>query len=248
VRVFSSDSATAKKHKTPQLKIADGMHRITWDLTYEGPTFVDGTIIWGYTGGVKAPPGIYEARLVYEGGSMTQKIEVKEDPRIEDQISKEDYQEQLKLGLQIRDAITEVHSSIAEIRSVKKQVKWLTEQSDDDEVKDTAKKILDELTSYEEQLMQTKNESGQDPIRFAPRLDNQLVENYNYVTGPDGYISGGREGRPNKAAYDRWNDLDKEWMEMKEKVQESLKRNVETFNTLIQKKKMLGVKLKSAKS
>jgi photosystem II stability/assembly factor-like uncharacterized protein len=248
VRVFSSDTATAKKHKTPILKVGDGTHRITWDLTYEGPTFVDGTIIWGYTGGVKAPPGTYEARMVYGDESITQTIEVKEDPRIEDQISQEDYQAQLELGLELRDAITEVHESIAEIRSVKKQVKWLTEQSDDEEVRETAQKILTELTGYEEQLMQTKNESGQDPIRFAPRLDNQMVENYNYVTGQDGYISGGREGRPPKAAYDRWNDLEEEWIEVKEKVEESLKRNVETFNMLIQKKNLMGVKLKQTKS
>ncbi len=248
VQIFSSDTATAKKHKTPILKVADGTHRITWDLTYEGPTFVDGTIIWGYTGGVKAPPGTYEARLVYGDGSVTQTIEVKEDPRIADQISDEDYQAQLELGLQLRDAITEVHESIAEIQSVKKQVKWLTEQSDDEEVQETAQQILKELTGYEEQLMQTKNESNQDPIRFAPRLDNQMVENYNYVTGQDGYISGGREGRPPKAAYDRWNDLEGEWVEIKEKVEESLKRNVETFNMLIQKKNLMGVKLKQTKS
>jgi hypothetical protein len=248
VQVFSSDTATAKKHKTPILKVDRGTQRLTWDLTYEGPTFVDGTIIWGYTGGVKAPPGTYEARLIYDGGSMTQTIEVKEDPRIADQISDEDYTAQLQLGLELRDAITEVHESIAEIRSVKKQVKWLTEQSDDEEVKATAKKILGELTVYEELLMQTKNESGQDPIRFAPRLDNQMVENYNFVTGQDGYISGGREGRPPKAAYDRWNDLEEEWTEVKGKVEETLKRNVETFNMLIQKKNLMGVKLKQTKS
>lgn len=248
VRTFSSDSTTAKKHKTPLLKLKKGMHRMNWDLTYEGPTLVEGTITWGSPGGVKAPPGTYDARLIYDGQSNTQAIEVKEDPRLETAITAADYEEQLRLGLQIRDAITEVHASIAEIRSVKKQVKWLKEQSEDKELQTLGDEILKELTSFEEQLMQTKNKSNQDPIRFAPKLDNQLIENYNYVTGKDGYISGGREGRPNKAAYDRWQDLDKEWTELKKEVNESIEKNVKKFNEIVKLKNLLGVKLKKAKS
>ena len=248
VRTYSNDSTMAEDHKTALLTDASGTHRFTWDLMYEGPTFVDGAIIWGYTGGVKAPPGTYEVRLQVGDESMTQTIEVKEDPRIEEEISAEDYEAQLQLGLQLRDAITEVHDYIGQIRSVKKQIKWLTEQSENEEINEVGPQLLEELTSYEEQLMQTKNQSGQDPIRFAPRLDNQLVENYGYVTGTDGYISGGREGRPAKAAYDRWNDLETEWTELRSEVEETLEKSAGTFNELIEKYKVLGVKLKKAKS
>ena len=96
--------------------------------------------------------------------------------------------------------------------------------------------------------MQTKNKSNQDPIRFAPRLDNQLVESYNYVTGADGYISGGREGRPNQAAYSRWSDLEQEWTELKTKVNKSLDENVKKFNELVEAKKIIGIKRKETKS
>lgn len=248
VRIFSSDSLTAKQHKTAQLKPKEGLNRINWDLTYEGPTFLDGTIIWGYTGGVKAPPGTYDIRLTYGDEILTQRVEVKEDPRIEAEISAEDYEEQLRLGLEIRDAITAVHESVAEIRSVKEQVKWMNGQTEDQEITTTADSILKELTVLEEQLMQTKNESNQDPIRFAPRLDNQLVENYNYVTGADGYISGGREGRPNAAAYDRWTDLETEWTELKQEVERTLDERVKEFNELVKAKNIIGVKRKGTKS
>jgi len=248
VRTYSSDSTLAEDHKTALLADASGTHRFTWDLTYEGPTFVDGAIIWGYTGGVKAPPGTYEVRLQVGDESMTQTIEVKEDPRIEENISAEDYEAQLQLGLQLRDAITEVHDYIGQIRSVKKQIEWLTEQSENEEINEVGPELLAELTAYEEELMQTKNQSGQDPIRFAPRLDNQLVENYGYVTGTDGYISGGREGRPAKAAYDRWNDLEEEWTELRTEIEKNLEKSAGTFNELIEKYKVLGVKLKKAKS
>lgn len=248
VRTFSSDTLTAKKHKTPILKLDDGMHRFNWDLTYEGPTLVEGTIVWGYTGGVKAPPGTYDIRLTYNGESIIQSVVVKEDPRIADEISNEDYQDQLKLGLEVRDAINEVHESIAEIQSIKKQITWLKDQTDNEEVQNLAKTLTEELTTYEEQLMQTKNQSNQDPIRFAPRLDNQLVETYNYVTGPDGYISGGREGKPNKAAYDRWGDLEIEWTDLKKEVEKVLDESVQKFNQIVEEKSLLGVKRKKTRS
>lgn len=248
VKVFSSDSTMAEKHKTPILHTQKGTHRITWDLMYEGPSLVDGAIIWGYTGGVKAPPGEYEVRLKVGEKSMTQTVEVKEDPRIQDQIAADDYTAQLELGLALRDAITEVHDYIGQIRSVKKQIEWLTEQSENKEINEVGPALLEELTAYEEQLMQTKNQSGQDPIRFAPKLDNQLVENYGYVTGTDGYISGGREGRPALAAYDRWNDLEKQWDVLKAEVDENLEKSADTFNALLEKYKVLGVKMKNVKS
>lgn len=248
VRTFSSDTTAAEDHKTDRLSHFAGMHRFNWDLTYEGPSFVDGAIIWGYTGGVKAPPGIYEVRMQAGDESMTQTVEVKEDPRIAGDISDEDYAAQLALGLQLRDAITEVHDYIGQIQSVKKQIQWLTEQSDNEEINELGPRLLKELTSYEEQLMQTKNQSGQDPIRFAPRLDNQLVENYGYVTGADGYISGGREGKPGEAAYQRWGDLETTWTELRAEVKQQLEESAETFNELVRKYELQGVRLKKAKS
>lgn len=248
VRTYSSDTTTAKKHKTPILKIDPGTQRFNWDLTYEGPTFVEGTIIWGYTGGVKAPPGTYDIKLTYKDQSYTQSVEVKEDPRIAEEISDQDYQDQLSLGLELRDAINEVHESIAELQSIKKQINWLKDQTDNEEVQNLAKSLTENLTSYEEQLMQTKNKSNQDPIRFAPKLDNQLVETYNYVTGPDGYISGGREGKPNKAAYDRWGDLEQEWGDLKVKVEKAIEESVEQFNKIVEEKSIIGVKRKKTRS
>lgn len=248
VKRFSADTSIAKKHKTAILADKAGMHRITWDLTYEGPTFVENTIIWGYTGGVKAPPGVYDVKMFWRGKTLTQQVEVLEDPRIEDEISDEDYEEQLTLGLTVRNAINEVHEKIKEIRSVKTQVSWLSDQAEVAEIDSMAQAMIKELTTYEQDLMQTKNKSGQDPIRFAPKLDNQLVETYNYVTGQDGYISGGREGRPNEAAYNRWEDLEKEWLDLSVKIDETIRTQVESFNKLIQEKKIMGVKYKKPKS
>ncbi|MDP4821590.1 MAG: glycosyl hydrolase [Saprospiraceae bacterium] len=240
VKRYSSDAKNAKKYKTPVLPKDAGMHRVNWDLTYEGPTFVEGTVIWGYSGGVKAPPGTYEVRLTYNGETKTQQIELKGDPRLPE-IPLEDYEEQLRVGLEIRDAINEVHQVIGEIQDIKKQVTWISEQTDDGELTELAKYIREKLSGYEDMMMQTKNQSGQDPIRFAPRLDNQLVELYNYVTGVDGYISGGPEGRPKEAAYERKEDVEGEWKDLKGEVQEAIIETIDSFNELVKKKNLPAI-------
>lgn len=247
VRVFSSDSTEAKAHKTEILEPAKGLNRVIWDLTYEGPTFQDSAIIWGYTGGVKAPPGSYYVRLSVGDETVSQQVDVLEDPRIAADISQEDYEAQLSLGLEIRDAITEVHETIGEIRSVKEQVAWMRTRSEDEELSARADSVLQELSMWEDQLMQTRNRSGQDVLRFPPRLDNQMVENYGYVTGMDSYISGGREGRPNEAAYTRWSDLEAEWAELKTQVENALDREVERFNEMVEAKNIIGVQRKEMK-
>ena len=241
VRSYSSDSTAAKKNKTPLLAIKPGTNRTSWDLTYEPPTFVEGAIIWGYKGGVKAPPGTYEIALTRDGETVRQNIELLPDPRLPE-ISAADYEEQLAVGLQLRDAITNMHEKIGELRDIKEQINWLTKRSNDQEIAALAASITEELTSFEEQLMQTKNQSNQDPIRFAPRLDNQFVELYNYVTGQDGYISGGAEGRPRQAAYQRKADVEKEWKKVKEKVEEAIIRSIESFNALATAKNLQAVR------
>ena len=237
VQMFSNDSTLSKKHKTPFLKAKKGMHRIVWDLTYEGPTFVEGTVIWGYKGGVKAPPGNYEVRIDYPGGSQTQSLQVLADPRIPE-VAQEDYEEQLRMGLYVRNTINEIHSRIKDIRKLKKQVSWISEQAEDEELTQLAKETLDEMSGYEQILMQTKNESNQDPIRFAPKLDNQYVELYNYITGVDGYISGGREGRPPAAAYERLDDVEKVWSQLNQEISERILQRANSFNEMLKSKSL----------
>ena len=199
-------------------------------------------MIWGYQGGVKAPPGNYEVMITQKDVSQTRSVEVLADPRIP-QVSQEDYEEQLSMGLTVRNTINEIHSHIKEIRKIKSQVKWMSEQAEDEEVSALAKETIDELSEYEQVLMQTKNESNQDPIRFAPKLDNQYVELYNYITGADGYISGGREGKPPAAAYERFDDIEEVWTDLNREISEVLSQRTQRFNELVKSKDIIGSKV-----
>jgi hypothetical protein len=82
--------------------------------------------------------------------------------------------------------------------------------------------------------MQTKNQSNQDPIRFAPMLDNQLVALYEYVTGVDGYRYGGAEGRPTQGAIDLFAELNLRWVAIRDRLLVVLESDVAEFNAMLQ--------------
>ena len=55
------------------------------------------------------------------------------------------------------------------------------------------------------------------------------------MTGPDGYISGGPEGRPNQAAYSRLGDLNQDWNAVRVQVQDILQNELRRFNELVER-------------
>jgi hypothetical protein len=214
------------------------MHRITWDLTYAGPRAVKGQVIWGYTGGVKAPPGEYSVRLAANGVTASQSFRLLADPRLT-ALTQADYDEQFRFGIAIRDSINVVQAALETIKSVREQAQRAVEQAarinQDGAVRPAADSLTGKLGTVELDYSQVRSQSGQDPIRFAGKLDNQLVELYGFVTGSDGYIAGGPKGRPAPAAATRFADLGKEMAPVAARLRAIVDRDVAAFNELLKR-------------
>lgn len=238
VRSFTTDTARARELGQPAMATASGMQRVVWDLTYPGPRPVKGQTIWGYTGGVKAPPGEYQARLTAHGVTQTRPFRVLADPRVTD-IAQGDYEEQFRMALALRDSMNAVNRALETIRSVREQATRAVEQAGRidraNEVKPAADALAAKLGGVEGELNQTRSESGQDPIRHAGKLDNQLVELYGSITGTNGYIVGAGDGRPTRGATERLADLLREWAPLSARVRAIMAQDVPAFNALLQR-------------
>ncbi|MDX1645802.1 MAG: hypothetical protein R3304_01565, partial [Longimicrobiales bacterium] len=239
VRGYASDSATAEEHRTDPIPATAGLNRMLWDTFYPGPRIPDDAVIWGYTGGVKAPPGEYTVRLTVDGEERAEvPLTLLPDPRIAE-VTQADYEEQLRVGIAIRDSINQVTDAVENLVAIREQVTSVMEGARVAEQADPLQALADTLSdgavAVQEDLMQMRNRSGQDPIRFPPRLDNQLIELYNYVTGVDGYISGGPEGRPTPAAYRRLDDLNQDWAEIRSRYQSLLSDELQRFNEAVER-------------
>ncbi|MFP4228384.1 MAG: WD40/YVTN/BNR-like repeat-containing protein [Salinivenus sp.] len=224
VQHFTSDSSAADAHDHPLLPAEAGHNRVSWNLRGDGVDVVDDAVVWGFTGGPKVAPGTYTARLATaDGDTLRQPLDVQMDPRLE-QVTQEDLQQQYALATEVRDTSNAIYDAVRTVRSVREQVTNVAEHAQEaghETLIDRAETLSDSLSSIEQTLMQTKNESFQDPLNFPPQLDNQYAHLYGYVAGPD--------GPPTEQAYTRLNDLNQQWSEHRSQLQSLLNTEVAQF-------------------
>src|SRR5207253_10592465 len=79
-----------------------GLNRFVWDLRYADAVRFPGRILWaGETRGPRIVPGNYQVKLTVDGQTLTERFEVKPDPRLATTAA--DYAKQLDLAFKIRD-------------------------------------------------------------------------------------------------------------------------------------------------
>ncbi|MEO8663317.1 MAG: glycosyl hydrolase [Bryobacteraceae bacterium] len=166
------------------LKPEEGANRFVWDLRYPDAVKVPGMILWGgNTNGPLVVPGAYQVRLTLAGKSLTQKFEVKKDPRVA--ATEEDFRKQQALLLQLRDKFSQTSEAIKRIREVRTQLDAFAKRDDAKEVAEAATALSKKLTGVEEELYQTKNQSSQDPLNFPIKLNNKLAALASTVASAD---------------------------------------------------------------
>jgi len=215
------------------LSVEPGMNRFVWDLRYPGPDVIPSAqFSLAYTGGLNAPPGTYTLSVEAGGEKREVSVEIELDPRIST-VTGEDMAAQFALARQIRDRLTEVHEAVREIRSIRAQGKELLDRLEDDQgrqellttLNDLWEPLEGEMEAVEEVLIQTRNESGQDPINFPPMLDDQLAYLYGHVTTS--------YGRPTEGAYQRYRDLVEVTEPYLEQVRGRIRARVDVFNVTL---------------
>jgi len=175
IREFSTQS----KERTERLSdLKAGGNRFVWNMQYPGALRFDGMIFWAAgLNGPKAIPGEYKVILSVGNEKMGQTFQIIPDPRSESSL--EDFRLQFRFLTEIRDKITEAHQAILDIRDTRKQLNHLKALwKDDPEMKGIVKQAEDmdkEITQIENELYQTKNRSGQDPLNFPIKLTNKLA-------------------------------------------------------------------------
>ncbi len=177
-----------KKAKEGPLKVKPGMNRHIWNMRYPDAEGFDGLIMWAASlQGPKAIPGMYKAKLTVNGTARETEFEILKDPRTEGTLA--DIKEQFDFAIKVRDKLTETNEGVKKIREARDQINRVIEPMKDKpdfkDVNDLAKNILDNMKKVEEELYQTKNRSGQDPLNFPVKLNNKMGALGREVNGND---------------------------------------------------------------
>ncbi len=166
------------KETNKRLPLEVGANRFAWNTRYPDAEKFPKLIMWaGSVTGPRAVPGSYQARLVVGEDSTTVPFEILKDPRSSS--TQEDIQSQFDFLIAVRDKLTEAHVAIKQIRDVRSQVKAVTKRAKEYEgakqIQEAGKALTKKMTTIEEALYQTKNQSRQDPLNFPIRLNNKLA-------------------------------------------------------------------------
>jgi len=195
IRTFS------KNAKEPQDKImfTEGINQFEWDMNYPAAERLDGLILWnGGVGTVKAAPGKYTARFVYQKDTVLVPFVIKPNPNYA--ATEADYDAQVAFLLSVRDKFSEIQKAIKDIRAVRTQVNEFTAKLDGQkELKSFADSVVKKMTGIEEVLYQTKAKSGQDVLNYPIRLNDKIAGLFNVVA------SG--QTAPSKQAVEAFADL-----------------------------------------
>jgi hypothetical protein len=235
LEILDSDSklirsySTEKKERDQKLEVESGMNRFVWDLKYPSPEVIRGSVMsLSRPDGTKVSTGLYQVRLTAGEWVETRKFNVVKDPRWD--ATQEDLDAQFELAQAVNKALSESHQAIKKIRSIRKQITEISELAvkagHDEKIKQAKKELDEKLTSVEDELIQTKSESGQDPINYPPKLDNQFAYLHGKVDSQD--------ARPTEGSYQRFEDLKKLLDVQIQKLDELIRIDVAAFSKLLE--------------
>jgi hypothetical protein len=154
-----------------------GMNRYAWNLRWEPPVKIPGAFYSG--NGPEGPlvlPGKYTVKLSAGSQSQSQTLEIVMDPRVKG-VSQPDLQKQFELLMQIRDANTELHQSVNQIRELRGQLKTLQQRFANDAAMkpllDQAETLDKKMTPVEERLIQVNMKGSEANLAFPNMLNEQ---------------------------------------------------------------------------
>ena len=158
--------------------VSPGMNQWSWNMRLERATRVPGAVGWpGMPQGPRVAPGIYGVEL--RNGEETiaiQAIEILPDPRVE--TTEDEYAEQFEFLLEINEALDEAHTAVNTIRDVRTQIdatlKRAADAGLDEDLKESASAIKETITEIENEILQTKSKSSQDPLNFPVKLNDKI--------------------------------------------------------------------------
>jgi photosystem II stability/assembly factor-like uncharacterized protein len=210
---------------------AAGLNTFTWDLRYPGATVFDGMILWGANAknGPKAPIGKYQVRIKVGNYTQTYPFQIKMNPNLKG-ISEADLKETFEIAMKIRDKETANNEAVIRIRHIRKQIEEREKEVNEPNFSTAAKDLIGKITAIEEDLYQTKNRSGQDPLNFPIKLGNRIsAVRRSLETG---------DAKPTAGVYKVFEELSKELDGHLTKLNATLQTGLATLNQVLTNKQM----------
>ncbi len=209
----------------PQVLPAEaGLNRFAWDFRTKTLPGVSQAFVYGDHRGHRVAPGRYKARLSYKGETSETEFEIVQDPNLK--VTPSDWAAQQQFLEDVDGRIIEIHTTVNNLRRVKKQVETYVEVlSASQNFKDlatTGKELIKKLHAWEEKVIQTRQKNFQDVINFPSKLNAEYFALRGVIDVHDPRVTQG--------ARDRYTDLEKQWSAYRQELQNLINHDIAAFN------------------
>ena len=225
-----------EKANESKLNVKPGLNQFSWDMRYQGAKTFPGMILWSAaTSGPKVIPGKYQVELIINNELIQREFEITADPR--KSASQADLKAQFDFLIKVRDKLSASNQGVIDIRAIKPQINDLSDKIEGqyEGIAKLISKITTDLKRIEENLYQTQNESGQDPLNFPIRLNNKV--------GHLGSIMGVGDNKPTDQALKFYDEvgaaIDAELAQLEKIKTEDL----DALNKMINNQKINAIKI-----
>ncbi len=244
IRTFSSqdveaearteeEKAAARKKKQPRIPKEEGLNRWVWNLRYPDATKINdddaaNELVEDGIAGPQVPPGAYRMRLIVGDTSHEQEFEVRKDPRVT--ASEADLRAQFELLQQLHKRLSETHTAINQIRTLRRRAEdWSARSKDRSELESVHKAaaaLIDRLKPIEAELIQANAKSRGDTLNFPVKLNGKLAFLMGAVASGD--------GAPTASAKSVFDDLSQRVQTQLDQLSEALATEVAFLNQSIE--------------
>lgn len=234
IRTYSNQKAKGFKSwpggpPAPQvIPSKEGVNRFNWNLRRETLPAVDGVFTLGDYRGSLVPPGNYTLRISSPENTLEVKAQLLPDPTLD--AKPEDYAAQQAILRPVEALVREMHGSVNRMRKVKAQLnslnQLLKEFDNTGDLITAGESIVEQITTWEENLIQPDQKTFQDVINFPNQLGAELM---NLKSRVDGAVPAATAG-----AKQRLQDLTKVWGVHYGELTRIIDEEVTKFNSMYQ--------------
>jgi len=213
----------------PPLETKRGMNRYVWNLRHERYEPVSDTIRYVSMRPYRVAPGTYQARLSFNGQSITESFRVVPDPRREPISTAAWAEQQRRLGEMAR-LVNDIHSATTRMRAVAAQTRRVMEMTESNpqsaEIVARGQALMDRIAAWEVHVPQPAlPDDVQDRIAFPSRLLSTQVLHLMSTIDQDPPVSAGSKLRAQ--------ELRDQWAQIKADMQEILDKDLRELNRLL---------------
>ena len=208
-----------------------GMNAYVWDLRVAPYTPVADTIRYVSQIPYRVAPGVYTVRLTYGGRSLTQSLEVANDPRHEP-VTEAQWVEQQQLLARLGAMVDDIHHSTNDVRAIAQQARAMMRRAAAGGhaagVERSGRALIARIARWEEQVPQPKLPNDvQDFVSFPSRLLSTPVLNLIAMVNQDPPVTA--------AAQAEARDLEARWSASRVQMAQIKEHELAAFETQLRK-------------